>query len=84
MDPLSFGAYPESMRSMVGSRLPSFTPVEAAELRTSWDFLGINAVSAMYAQDTSYIYQATELGYFEDVKAKLTGSPLPKIHSQGS
>ncbi|MCO5552997.1 hypothetical protein L7F22_006517 [Adiantum nelumboides] len=76
MDPLSFGEYPESMRSLVGPRLPSFTQTQAAELRSSWDFVGLNAVSAMYAEDTSFVYQDTELGYFQDVRANLTDYDL--------
>ncbi|MCO5552993.1 hypothetical protein L7F22_006513 [Adiantum nelumboides] len=76
MDPLSFGEYPESMRTLVGPRLPSFTPTQAAQLRGSWDFLGLNAVSAMYALDTSSVYQDTELGYFQDMRANVTDYDL--------
>eukprot|EP00250_Pteridium_aquilinum_P006122 c16099_g1_i1 orf=123-1847(-) len=73
MDPLAFGEYPESMRTILGPRLPSFTPEEADMVRGSFDFVGLNAVTAMYAQDTSYQYQDTALGYYEDARVNLTG-----------
>ncbi|KAI5070137.1 hypothetical protein GOP47_0014480 [Adiantum capillus-veneris] len=79
MDPLSFGDYPKSMKTMVGPRLPSFTPTQAAELRASWDFLGLNVVSAMYAIDTSSVYQDTELGYFQDMRANVTDYDLDGV-----
>ncbi|KAI5082749.1 hypothetical protein GOP47_0002492 [Adiantum capillus-veneris] len=79
MDPLSFGDYPESMKTLVGPRLPSFTSTQAAELRSSWDFVGLNAVSAMYAEDTSSVYQDTELGYFQDVRANVTDYDLDGV-----
>ncbi|MCO5596639.1 hypothetical protein L7F22_050706 [Adiantum nelumboides] len=40
MDPLVTGEYPETMRSMLGSRLPSFTEEEADDLRDSMDLWG--------------------------------------------
>ncbi|XP_028785602.1 beta-glucosidase 40-like [Neltuma alba] len=49
MDPLSFGDYPRSMRSIVGSRLPQFTKYQATLLKGSLDFVGINHYTTYYA-----------------------------------
>jgi beta-glucosidase/6-phospho-beta-glucosidase/beta-galactosidase len=49
MDPLTKGEYPKSMRSMVGNRLPKFSKEESAQLRGSFDFLGLNYYSSFYA-----------------------------------
>lgn len=45
-----FGDYPSSMRNRVGSRLPRFTSSEAALLKGSLDFVGINHYTTFYAQ----------------------------------
>ncbi|KAH9708068.1 Beta-glucosidase 40 [Citrus sinensis] len=50
LDPLMFGDYPSSMRNRVGSRLPRFTSSEAALLKGSLDFVGINHYTTFYAQ----------------------------------
>lgn len=41
-DPVFFGDYPESMRKMLGDRLPHFTDEEKALLKGSSDFYGCN------------------------------------------
>jgi beta-glucosidase len=41
-DPVVFGDYPESMRTMLGEHLPAFTDQEKAMLKGSIDFLGLN------------------------------------------
>ncbi|KAJ4710778.1 Beta-glucosidase [Melia azedarach] len=53
LDPLMFGDYPSSMRSRVGSRLPRFSNSEAALLKGSLDFVGINHYTTFYAQHNS-------------------------------
>jgi len=47
-DPVYFGEYPASMRKQLGSRLPEFTPEEAALLKGSNDFYGMNTYTANY------------------------------------
>ncbi|XP_044488472.1 beta-glucosidase 40 isoform X2 [Mangifera indica] len=49
LDPVMFGDYPSSMRSRVGSRLPSFSKSEAALLKGSIDFVGINHYTTFLA-----------------------------------
>ncbi|KAE8023153.1 hypothetical protein FH972_008889 [Carpinus fangiana] len=53
VEPLIFGDYPKSMRSRVGSRLPEFSKSEAARLKGSLDFVGINYYTTFYARHNS-------------------------------
>ncbi|MCO5570409.1 hypothetical protein L7F22_024130 [Adiantum nelumboides] len=72
MDPLVSGEYPETMRSMLGSRLPSFTEEEARDLRNSMDFVGINAVTAMYVTNKTVEEETFYDGYFQDMRVVTT------------
>ncbi|KAI0527839.1 family 1 glycosyl hydrolase [Xylaria bambusicola] len=47
-DPVYFGKYPDSMRKQLGDRLPEFTPEEAALVKESNDFYGMNHYTADY------------------------------------
>ncbi|RDX74445.1 Beta-glucosidase 40 [Mucuna pruriens] len=53
LDPLMFGDYPSSMRTRVGSRLPTFSKSEAALVKGSLDFVGINHYTTFYARNNS-------------------------------
>ncbi|XP_039065693.1 beta-glucosidase 40-like [Hibiscus syriacus] len=53
LDPLIFGDYPSSMRSRVGTRLPTFTESESALLKGSLDFVGINHYTTYYASQNA-------------------------------
>lgn len=54
INPLVYGDYPSIMRSLVGTRLPEFTADQAAMLKGSFDFLGVNYYTAKYvAHSTS-------------------------------
>jgi len=47
-DPVYFGHYPASMVKQLGDRLPTFTPEEAALVKGSNDFYGMNHYTANY------------------------------------
>lgn len=47
-DPVYFGKYPDSMRKQLGDRLPEFTAEEAALVKGSNDFYGMNHYCANY------------------------------------
>ena len=49
-DPVFLGAYPASMVARLGDRLPSFTPAEAAKLKGSADFFGLNHYGSQYVR----------------------------------
>ena len=53
MNPVTFGDYPETMRTLVGNRLPIFTDWQSKMLRGSLDFLGLNYYTARYADDST-------------------------------
>jgi len=42
MEPLTSGKYPDTMRKLVGKRLPEFSAEESTLLAGSFDFLGLN------------------------------------------
>ncbi|KAH7373928.1 hypothetical protein KP509_17G079800 [Ceratopteris richardii] len=71
MDPLAFGDYPETMQIMLGPRLPTFTEEQARDLRHSFDFVGLNAITATYVTDSDLVQEAYE-GYFEDMRVTVT------------
>jgi beta-glucosidase/6-phospho-beta-glucosidase/beta-galactosidase len=48
--PITYGDYPQSMKSLVGNRLPKFTATQSKHLKGSLDFLGINYYTAYYAE----------------------------------
>jgi len=53
VEPLTSGKYPESMRSLVGKRLPKFSHRESKLLAGSIDFLGLNYYTTYYAANTN-------------------------------
>ncbi|KAI0058821.1 beta-glucosidase 1A [Artomyces pyxidatus] len=51
-DPIYKGAYPSSMKKILGDRLPDFTPEEVEVLRaSSSDFFGLNTYTTMFVKD---------------------------------
>ncbi|KAH7837571.1 hypothetical protein Vadar_015320 [Vaccinium darrowii] len=54
MNPLTTGDYPPVMRSLVGNRLPKFSPKQADMVKGSIDFLGLNYYTAQYAANSPY------------------------------
>lgn len=52
-DPVYTGDYPESMRRLVGSRLPEFSPEDKKLLTSSSDFFGLNHYTTMLAAHAS-------------------------------
>lgn len=52
LDPLVYGDYPHSMRSIVGRRLPKFTKEQSMMVKGSYDYIGINYYTAYYASYT--------------------------------
>ncbi|CAH9111827.1 unnamed protein product [Cuscuta epithymum] len=49
MDPINYGQYPLSMRTLVGARLPEFTWEQKQIVKNSYDFIGINSYTSTYA-----------------------------------
>jgi len=72
MEPLTSGKYPESMRSLVGNRLPKFSDQESKLLAGSIDFLGLNYYTSYYVANapksnkSSYTTDANALELSEE------------------
>ncbi|MCO5595517.1 hypothetical protein L7F22_049562 [Adiantum nelumboides] len=73
MDPIFFGDYPDSMRELVGARLPNFTAEQLQKLNGSLDFVGINVQTALYAFDTNFYLTQNEKCYYLDWQTNFTG-----------
>ncbi|KAB1199984.1 Beta-glucosidase 12 [Morella rubra] len=71
LDPLTFGDYPHSMRSLVGKRLPKFTKEQSKTVKGSFDFIGLNYYTAFYAADAPQL-NAGNKSYLTDSLANLT------------
>ncbi|MCL7023441.1 hypothetical protein MKW94_011147 [Papaver nudicaule] len=74
MDPLTYGEYPESMRSLVGDRLPKFSEDESKFVKGSCDFIGLNYYTANYAEHVPSRNNYTNVipSYTNDAQTKLT------------
>ncbi|KAF5447873.1 hypothetical protein F2P56_033390, partial [Juglans regia] len=94
MDPMTTGDYPASMRSLVGSRLPTFTANQSAMIKGAYDFVGLNYYTANYAAYAPS-YQHVNKSYMTDglvnqttsrngvLIGPATGSPWLKIYPKG-
>ncbi|XP_020223844.1 beta-glucosidase 12 [Cajanus cajan] len=71
IEPLTTGNYPQSMRSLVGGRLPKFSKQQAKLVVGSFDFIGLNYYTANYAGDAPQLRNARP-SYLTDFHAKLT------------
>ncbi|XLS76186.1 hypothetical protein HN51_033051 [Arachis hypogaea] len=58
MEPLTRGDYPESMKSIVGSRLPKFSKEQSKQLIHSYDFIGLNYYTTNYASNAPKLLSA--------------------------
>ncbi|CAN6453732.1 unnamed protein product [Victoria cruziana] len=73
MDPLTKGDYPESMRLLVGRRIPRFTEQESQLVKGSHDFLGLNYYTTYYASNIPGDYKITAPSYTTDSMANTSG-----------
>ncbi|CAE6441331.1 unnamed protein product [Rhizoctonia solani] len=61
-DPIYLGYYPESMKRMLGSRLPEFTPTERDLVLNSTDFFGLNSYTTNLIKAPSPSSSSTTTG----------------------
>ncbi|KAJ7982299.1 Beta-glucosidase [Quillaja saponaria] len=66
MEPLTKGEYPDTMRTLVGKRLPKFTKEQSIHLIQSYDFIGLNYYTAEYVSDAPNIRNASEPSILTD------------------
>jgi len=53
-DPVFKGDYPDSMKMLVGDRLPRFTHAQKRLLYGSWDYFGLNHYTTGYSQNNPH------------------------------
>ncbi|KAJ8770874.1 hypothetical protein K2173_021789 [Erythroxylum novogranatense] len=78
LEPLTFGDYPGTMKSLVGERLPKFTEEQSNMVKGSFDFLGMNYYTAMFAADNPTNYSKSS--YLTDSRVEISfdrnGEPI--------
>eukprot|EP00253_Pinus_taeda_P029354 PITA_29354 len=82
LDPLTSGKYPDSMRRLVGARLPRFSGEEAKDLRGSFDFLGYNYYTTQYAINNPIPPNPLHTGYILDARVN-EGASLFRSYPDG-
>ncbi|GLJ47730.1 hypothetical protein SUGI_1008070 [Cryptomeria japonica] len=74
MDPITKGRYPTAMRQLVGERLPKFTVRQSTIVKGSFDFLGLNYYTALYAADVLTPPNPLNASYTLDSQSNLTAA----------
>ena len=69
-----------TMRSLIGHRLPKFSPAESKMLKGSYDFLGINYYTSHYASTSTSAVNSKQLSWTVDGRLNLT-SKLEKLRA---
>ncbi|KAE9611058.1 putative beta-glucosidase [Lupinus albus] len=70
LNPFTFGEYPDTMKKIVGSRLPLFSKSESNLVKGSIDFLGINYYFSFYVKDNPDSLQIKDRDYSTDLGVK--------------
>lgn len=68
-----YGDYPETMKSLVGSRLPAFTEDESEQVKGAIDFVGVINYMALYVKDNSSSLKPNFQDFNTDMAVELTG-----------
>ncbi|CAI9762217.1 unnamed protein product [Fraxinus pennsylvanica] len=71
--PIVTGDYPLTMRERVGERLPEFSPEQKKLVSGSYDFLGINYYTSIYASNSPRKKPGTKPSYETDLEISLSG-----------
>ena len=80
LEPLFYGHYPQTMKEIVGNRLPNFTKEERKLVKGSTDFIGINYYNSHYAKHEPNRTKIDNVDNY-DALATQEGNFLPKLHS---
>ncbi|KAL9227321.1 hypothetical protein vseg_003022 [Gypsophila vaccaria] len=72
MYPLITGEYPETLKKLLGERLPSFTNEESKFVKDSFDFIGINCYVGTAVKNDPDSCNSTRKTVLTDMAAKLT------------
>nr|BAO04180.1 hypothetical protein [Delphinium grandiflorum] len=72
MDPLVFGDYPSILKKNAGARLPSFTQQESDQVKSSFDFIGLNHYTTLHVKDDPERLKAKQRDQLADMGATIT------------
>jgi beta-glucosidase len=72
LDPIVHGAYPGTMTSFLGDRLPPFTPEQIKLVKGSYDFIGVNYYTSDYAS-AAPAPNGPQQSYATDIRANTSG-----------
>ncbi|KAL4360770.1 hypothetical protein GQ457_04G028830 [Hibiscus cannabinus] len=70
--PLVFGDYPDAMKKLIGSRIPTFTNHESELVKGSFDFLGVVHYTTLYVQNDPGSLLRKQRDYYTDIAANIT------------
>ncbi|XVE77622.1 hypothetical protein DITRI_Ditri13aG0077900 [Diplodiscus trichospermus] len=79
VNPLVFGDYPDIMKKIAGSRIPTFTNHESELVRGSFDFIGIIHYSSYYVQDDSGSWGLKQRDFNTDLAIKMLNIENPSL-----
>jgi hypothetical protein len=74
-----FGDYPETMRKIAGSRLPSFTNFESELVINSFDFIGLNHYTSIYVSNHPNALEGPLQDFTADLAALFRGLMFVQI-----
>uniref|UniRef100_A0A0D3G6Q4 Beta-glucosidase n=1 Tax=Oryza barthii TaxID=65489 RepID=A0A0D3G6Q4_9ORYZ len=83
LHPLVFGDYPETIKKVVGSRLPFFSNYESELVTNAFDFVGLNHYSSVYTSNNNNVVKAPLQDLTADIatlfRATKNDTPTPEF-----
>lgn len=73
MEPLVSGDYPNIMRKIAGSKIPSFTDRQKKQLKGAFDFIGLNHYASSYIADDPDHPKSSLRDFNGDVSVRFAG-----------
>lgn len=72
LGPLTSGDYPEVMKKIAGSRLPSFTKHQSEQIKGSFDYIGLNHYASSYVKDNPDAIKINPRDFSLDILATIS------------
>lgn len=74
-----FGDYPETMKKIAGSRLPSFSSYESELVTNAFDFIGLNHYTSLYTSNPPKMIEGPLRDFTADLATLFRGSVFVNI-----
>ncbi|CAL4900317.1 unnamed protein product [Urochloa decumbens] len=74
LHPLVFGEYPDPMRKIAGSRLPSFSSYESELVTRAFDFIGLNHYTSLYTSNNPNTIEGPLQDFTSDLATLFRGT----------